>query len=180
MLWSPGMAAAAPMVVNPVGCRLSDLPFKDANDGSQLNRFLGQICDAPHEHDHTRTFMLHLAAQNRDVLFEMTATLIHAESGPVIVLTGRQVDANLAGLLMARKNVSVESSTNEDNDPGELPMLRSVSQSGSMDNDPGELPTLRSVSQSSSIYGDGNDNAFDGNASWATMPTVMSGRTLVR
>ena len=155
------MAEAAPMVANPVGCHLSDLPFKDANDWSQLHRFLGQICDAPHEHDHTRTFMLHLAAQNRDVLFEMTATLIHAESGPVIVLTGRQVDANLAGLLMARKNVSVESSTNEDNDPG-------------------ELPTLRSVSQSSSIYGDGNDNAFDGNASWATMPTVMSGRTLVR
>jgi hypothetical protein len=124
------------MVTNPVGCRLSDLPFKDANDWSRLHRFLGQICDAPHQHDHTRTFMLHLAAQNRHVLFEMTATLIHGtDIEPLVVLTGRQVDANLAGLLMARENTAAESSsTNEDSGPGE------------------------SVSQSGSIYGDDADN----------------------
>ena len=135
------MTEAAPMVTNPVGCRLSDLPFKDANDWSRLHRFLGQICDAPHDHDHTRTFMLHLAAQNRHVLFEMTATLIHGtDIGPLVVLTGRQVDANLAGLLRARENTAAESSsTNEDSGPG-------------------EYPTLRSVSESGSIYGDDADN----------------------
>ena len=142
------------MVANPVGCHLSDLPFKDANDWSQLHRFLGQICDAPHEHDHTRTFMLHLAAQNRNVLFSMTATLIDAaESEPAIVLTGRQVDANLAGLLTAHENAVAEPSTDEDNGPG-------------------EFPTLRSVSHSGSIYGDDDDNRRGSDVSSLTMATL--------
>ena len=101
-LCSPGMNAAAPMVVNPVGCRLSDLPLVDANDGYRLHRFLEKICDAPREHDHTKTFVLHLVATSRRVLFEMTASLVPeaaSESGDFIVLTGRQIDDQLAGLL---------------------------------------------------------------------------------
>ena len=141
------------MVANPVGCHLSDLPFKDATDWSQLHRFLGQICDAPHEHDHTRTFMLHLAAQNRHVLFNMTATLIDAAgSESAIVLTGRQIDANLAGLLTAHENAVAESSTDEDNGPG-------------------EFLTLRSVSHSSSIYGDDDDNRRGSDVSSPMMAT---------
>jgi hypothetical protein len=161
-LWSPGMAAAAPMIVNPVGCRLSDLPFKDANDCPRLYRFFEQICDAPAEHDHTRTFMLHLAAQNRHVLLELTAALVHAaESDPHVVLTGRQIDSNLAGLLMARS-------------------VAALSHDG--DNGPSAFPTLRSVSQSGSNYGDDEDSraALDDDVSSVTMslPSFMGGSSI--
>ena len=163
-LWSPGMAAAAPMVVNPVGCRLSDLPFKDANDCPRLYRFFEQICDAPAEHDHTRTFMLHLAAQNRNVLLELTAALVHAaESGPHVALTGRQIDSNLAGLLMARSVAALSHDANDE------------------DNGPSASSTLRPVSQSGSIYdGDEEDNraAFDDDVSSVTMPSFVSSVTM--
>ena len=90
-LWSPGMASACPTRGSPVGWLLSNLPFVDSNDGYRLHRSLARIFETPGEHDHTRTFMLHLLAQNSRVLIEMVAThVLVTESEPVIVLTGQQ------------------------------------------------------------------------------------------
>ena len=111
-LWSPGMAIAAPMVVNPVGCLISELPFVNKNDGDRLHRSLVRIFDNLGGHDEPRMFVLHLIVQNRRVLLEMVATHVFVtESEPIIVLTGRQVDAELAGLMVSE---SVAFSVNEE------------------------------------------------------------------
>ena len=70
-LWSPGMAIAVPTSRHPVGKLLSELPFVDDEDGYRLHRGLGRIFEAPGEHDHSRTFMLHLLAGHRRVLLEV-------------------------------------------------------------------------------------------------------------
>ena len=71
-LWSPGMAIAVPTPGCPVGWLLSNLPFVNKDDGYRLHRGLAQIFEAPGEHDHNRTFMLHLLAGHRRVLLEVT------------------------------------------------------------------------------------------------------------
>ena len=124
-LWSPGMKIAAPMVVDPVGCLLSDLPFVNESDGYRLHRLLGRIAEAPAEHDHTRTFMLHLVTRHSHVLLEMVAThFFVTESEPIIVMTGRPVDSDLAGLMACnseQQSVSQSGSTKDnDDDHGSL------------------------------------------------------------
>ena len=135
-IWSPGMAIAAPMVRKPVGGLLSDLPFMDASDVCRLDRFLRRIFEAPAEHDHSRTYMLHLDTKNRHVLLEMVATHFFVrDSEPVVVMTGRQVDSDLA-VLLARGSAAA-SEANYDVTPGEVwgsepSHLRPVSQAGSI------------------------------------------------
>ena len=102
-LWSPGMAATAPMVGDPVGSLLSDLPFVDARDLLRLRRFLRRITDGSGERDPTQTtFMLHLLTEHmQSALLEMVGTLIRGTgSEPLVVLTGRHVDPGLAGLIV--------------------------------------------------------------------------------
>lgn len=91
-LWSPGMKIAAPMLQDPVGCFLSELPFVNAIDGYRLIHFLERIFEAPAEHDKTRICMLHLRAQNKHVLLEMVAThFFVTATESIVVMTGRQV-----------------------------------------------------------------------------------------
>ena len=137
-LWSPGMAIAAPMVRNPVGGLLSDLPFVNASDGDQLDQFLKQVFSAPAEHDHARTCMLHLRTQNRHVLLEMVATHFFVrDSESIVVMTGRQVDSDLA-VLLACETIAASEAThdvNADEVWGESSHFQSVSQAGSIKGD---------------------------------------------
>ena len=120
--------------------------------------------------------MLHLVAQNRQVLLEMMATHVHAtDCDPVIVLTGRHVDSTLAGLMResgAEPSVSLSHDANEDDELlAGFPKLRSVSQAGSIDGDedentflPADHPVFDpSVSSSRSSISD------------LTLPTIISG-----
>ena len=116
VVWSPGMNMAAPMIVSPVGRLVSELPFVNHTDGYRLHRALLRSFDNLGENDETRVFMLHLHAQGMHVLLEMVATHIFvAESEPIIVLTGRQVDSDLAGL-MACESAVAPSEINEEGD----------------------------------------------------------------
>ena len=139
-LWSPGMAIAAPTLRNPVGSLLSDLPFVKASDQARLDQFLRCIFEAPAEHDHAQTFMLHLRAKSSLVLLEMVATHFFVrDSEPIIVMTGRQIDSDLA-VLLASGTVIATSEANHDvlgDDVcwGESPYLVSVSQAGSIKDD---------------------------------------------
>ena len=150
-LWSPGMAAAAPTLVHPLGWLLSDLPFVRESDGYLLQRALGRIFEAPDEHDETQMFALHLICQNREVLVEMVAThIVVAESDPIIVMSGREVNSDLAGL-MSRKTVVAASETSADENKdghsdgqSSVFKFRSVSQAGSSkgsDDEEVPLPT---------------------------------------
>ena len=131
VLWSPGMNETAPMALIPVGCLLSDLPFVDPSDGYRLHRVLGRIFEAPGEHEHTRTFMLHMFAGNKRVLLDMVATHVSVtEAESIIVMTGRVVDSDLAGL-MAYESAVTPSEVNHDV-VNEDEVIQSVSQAGSI------------------------------------------------
>ena len=140
-LWSPGMKIAAPMVGDPVGRHVLDLPFVNISDGAKVYQFFGKICDAPGEHDATRTFMLHLFAPNQQhVLLEMTATHMYAlDSEPIIVCVGRQVESHLAGL-MADRAMAFSESNHDDMNEDDGVVLRSVSQAGSVKGDDETIP----------------------------------------
>jgi hypothetical protein len=129
------MRHAAPTRGSPVGWLLSNLPFVNSEDGERLHRILELIFEAPGKHDADRTFMLHLvvAPNNELVLLEMVATHVYVtESEPVIVLTGRQVDSDLAGFMACGSAVAL-SETNEQNEcANRSAELRSVSQAGSI------------------------------------------------
>ena len=100
VVWSPGMAMAAPMFVEPLDCLISGLPFVNESDGFRLHRSLEQIFEAPADRDNGRTFMLHLRARSeRVVLLEMIADYFVTEDEPIIALTGREVDSELATLM---------------------------------------------------------------------------------
>ena len=99
-MWSPGMAVAAPMHVNPVGRHLLDLPY--VNDRTRR-----RFCEAIHSQiarpsiESKQTAMLHLQTQRGDVLLEMEAKVVDTETEQAIVLTGtgRGMDPNLATLM---------------------------------------------------------------------------------
>ena len=150
-LWSPGMKIAAPMVRDPVGRHVLDLPFVNISDRAKVHQFFGKICDAPGEHDATRTFMLHLFAPDQQhVLLEMTATHMYAlESEPIIVCVGRQVESHLAGLMADRAVAFSESNHDDMNEDDEF-------------DESGERFHLRSVSEVGSSKGDDADADGDG------------------
>ena len=145
-IWSPGMAIVVPTLMDPVGSLLSHLPFVSTRDGDRLNQFLRSIFEAPAEHDHARTCMVHLRANNnRPVLLEMVATHFHVrESEPIIVMVGRQIDSDLA-VLLASETVPATSEANHDVNrddvcwDGSVSHLLSASQAGSMKGDDDDL-----------------------------------------
>ena len=150
LLWSSGMGVAAPMLQNPVGWLVSDLPFVNAADGHQLEQFLKRIFEVPAEREHAQTFMLYIHTQNRQVLLEMAASRVFVtESEPIVVMTGRQVDSDLAGLMASGNTLlwqfehARDDATEDDCVSGGFPDLRSASQAGSVvdgDDDNASLP----------------------------------------
>ena len=103
-MWSPGLAVAAPTHVDPVGLLLSDLPFVNASDGYRLHKSLGRIFDAPAEHDAAQTFALHLRTNKGVVLLEMQAHYLMTVCESIIVMTGRQVDPELACMMVCESS----------------------------------------------------------------------------
>ena len=98
-LCSTGMSKTIPMHVDPVGRFLTDLPFVNARDGAKWQQNVIRIFEAPAEHDNARTSMLHLCTQNGTMLLEVTLDVFVTASESIIVMTGREVESGLAGLL---------------------------------------------------------------------------------
>lgn len=117
-IWSPGMHAAAPILAEPVGMLLSDLPFVNSRDGYKLHRSLARIFDAPAEHDPAKTFMVFLLTKDGRVLLEMRTDHLVTECEPIIVVAGRQVNADLA-CMMACESTVAPSESNGGNSTGE-------------------------------------------------------------
>jgi hypothetical protein len=106
-IWSRGMMIATPMILTPVGRLVSELPFVNHTDGNRLHRALLRSFDNLAENDGKQTFVLHLLSQGRNVLLEMVATHIWVtEPEPFIVLTGRELDSSLAGLMACESAVA--------------------------------------------------------------------------
>jgi hypothetical protein len=129
LFWSPGMSIAAPMLLTPVGGRLADLPFVDPSAAATLHVVMRGLFDkdedkgkdtnaaAPDENDDDRfggtsfgntkktTVMLHLHTKHGPVLLEMVANSIGGESEPMIMLSGREVNPELASLMAGAGSV---------------------------------------------------------------------------
>ena len=121
-LWSVGMSNTVPMrtvpataiqaarpsekQAGPVGWLVTDLPFVNAHDGTELVEKLGKTFDSPGKHDNARPCMLHLRTQNGAVLLEMTLS-VFVTTEPVIVMAGREVDSSFAGFLCNEEDGSV-------------------------------------------------------------------------
>ena len=127
--WSPGMVIAAPTLVDPVGTLIVDLPFVNPRDGQRFDQNLRRIFEAPAEHDNTQTFMLHLRTRSGRALIETRADHLVTESEPIVVMTGRTVDSDLA-CIIARESVVAGSESNDD--VYDEVRLRSVSEVGSI------------------------------------------------
>jgi hypothetical protein len=174
-LWSPGMAIVAPTHISPVGWLLSDLPFVNEADGYRLHRMLGRIFEAPGEHDSAQnTCVLNLFAQSKHVLLDMVATHVSVtESEALIVMTGRLVDSDLAGLMACASAVAPNEANHDasENDANENEIdnltrfreLRSVSQAGSVKGDDDENPAQAAIDNASSTI------------SSITMPSMAGG-----
>ena len=140
--WSPGMAIAAPALVDPVGSPVSSLPFVNPRDGRRFDRNLRRIFETPAEHDNAQTFVLHLRTRNGHVLLEMRADHLVTEAEPIVVMTGRQVDSDLACMMMAPESAVAPSESKHDahlndefDESGERFRFRSVSEVGSSKDD---------------------------------------------
>ena len=187
-LWSPGMAIAAPMLRNPVGCLLSDLPFVNASDGYRLGRFLRRIFEAPAEHDAARTYMLHLQNRHRNVLLEMVATHFDVRgSEAVVVMAGRQVDSDLAVLLARETTVATsEANYNENTDEDDNDVLPINDDDGVLpinDREGGDAnPSVASALSNAVLILRGDDDANSSVVSSLTMstfkPQICGGSTV--
>ena len=93
------MAKTVPMHVDPVGRFITDLPFVNARDGATWQDKVGIIFEAPAEHDHARTLLLHLGIQNGTVFLEMTLDVFVTASESIIIMRGREIESGLASLL---------------------------------------------------------------------------------
>ena len=108
------------MLHNPVGCLVSDLPF--VNDRAQT-----RACEVIRRKMVMKTamkstVMLHLRARNGPVLLEMLADALGAEfEDAAIVLTGRALESDMAGLLFS------SDSENDDDDRVSGSMVSGIS-----------------------------------------------------
>ena len=138
--WSPGMEIAAPMLVDPVGMCIPDLPFVNSGDGDRFDKIVRRIFEAPAEHAHDRTFILHLTVSCGHVLLEMRADHLVTQGEPIVVMTGRQLESDLA-CMMAQETTVAGSESKDDanidyNDTDERSeRFRSVSEEGSIKGD---------------------------------------------
>ena len=96
------MSIAAPLHFPPVGQNISDLPFVNGSAaGRRVQEHLRQILTGPKENmsGQAQTLMLHLRTKTGPVLLEMSANVLDTEMGRVVMMTGREIDNGLAGLI---------------------------------------------------------------------------------
>ena len=109
-IWSTGMSIAAPLHFSPVGRPVSDLPFRVQAVGHRVQEHLRRIItgSGTHGSKQAQTVMLNLDTKTGPCLLEMIANVLDTEAGPAILMTGREVETGLAGLIGYESAVSGE------------------------------------------------------------------------
>ena len=90
------------MLQNPVGCLLSDLPFVNDCARTRVCEVIRRKLVIVRQQKHDELVLLHLRSRNGPVLLEMVAGALGAEfEDATIVLTGRALESDMAGLLFS-------------------------------------------------------------------------------
>lgn len=94
------MSIAAPLIADPRNQLLGTLPFSSASGRDQCQAVVRRAFDATDDkHQRNVYVMLHLKTKNGPTLLEMIANVVQIDSDSVVILTGREVDSSLTGLL---------------------------------------------------------------------------------
>ena len=110
------------MLHNPVGCLVSDLPFVNDRAQTRACEVIRRKIVMSTKTAMKSTVMLHLRARNGPVLLEMLADALGAEfEDAAIVLTGRALESDMAGLLFS------SDSGNDDDDRASGSMVSGIS-----------------------------------------------------
>ena len=99
------MSRAAPLIHNPVNGLLSALPFVNLPSGIRLAKVIRRLFNEDST-EKAETVMLHLSTTKGPVLLEMMARVVDNEFKPVVLMTGCEVDSNLATLIASESVIS--------------------------------------------------------------------------
>ena len=92
------MSTSVPLFSDPCGQALTSLPFVSPSAGIRCHNAIRKVFGASTKQENVQ-IMLHLRTLNGATLLEMLANVVRAESEVLDILTGREVDSALAGLL---------------------------------------------------------------------------------
>ena len=99
------------MIFDPVDKHVSDLPFVNALAGFSFQEHVLQSFAVSCDPDREQIVLLHLHSKSGPVLLEMVVNIVVSDSKPHAVLTGREVDSELATLIVSKASESGTSST---------------------------------------------------------------------
>ena len=92
------MSVSVPLIGDLRNMFLGALPFAHARARDQCHSAIRRVFDATAEQEHVQ-IMLNLATLKGPTLLAMVANVVRTDSSVLVVLTGREVDSDLAGLL---------------------------------------------------------------------------------
>ena len=93
-----GMTVSVPLISDPRDLPLEALPFVHARTGEQCRSTIRRVFDATAGQENV-PIMLHFNTKKGPKLLQMVANVVRVEREALVVLTGREVDSGLAGLL---------------------------------------------------------------------------------
>jgi hypothetical protein len=147
------MSASVPLIGNPRDQLLEALPFVHARARDQCYRAIRRAFDVTAEEANMQ-IMLSFATPNGPALLDMVATVVRTESNDFAILTGREVDPGLAGLLQNKS----ESAADNDVDTNRVELnsqtINSVVLSSETDVSSITLPSFPSLLQVGGVVSD--------------------------
>ena len=135
------MNSAASIFADPTNHVLSDLPFAHSRARARCHDAIRRAFNAPFDEpeNNARSVFLHLGTLNGPILLEMEASVL-ASGGEgaerYVVLTGREVNADLASLVATSRSDGTLAGANEDNERAETTstIVSELTESGLGDN----------------------------------------------
>ena len=102
----PGMSVSVPLISDPCNQLLEALPFVHAQARKQCHNAIRRTLDDATGEKENVQVMLHLNTRKGTTFMEMVANKTGTESEDLVILTGRQIDSGLAGLLHEARSVT--------------------------------------------------------------------------
>jgi hypothetical protein len=186
------MSVSVPLITEPRNQLLAALPFVHARARKQCHNAIRRAFDDMTGDQKGVPVMLHLATLNGPTLMEMTASVVRDEAELLVILMGREVDSNLAGLLRNCSNdasateSAVVASSESDHDTntsgygGEEECFRCVSEDdGSIKGDDadgdanGIILDIRGRARASDEGSAAERNGSESNVSAITLPSLL-------